>query len=242
MQIQDGFIVGIFNYCDRRCEGCAFTSRCRLFAMMTKFEAQLDPSMRAVADAPSLPGDSGPGLPRAVFDLLDALDEADDDHEPEHDAGPSRSSPPELDALRTRSDAYREHVWRWLREQGHEERHQPDDPLDVVTWSSVFIPGKVVGLLAIQEMTLAWGDEGDGVADGSAKVVLLAIERAHAAWLALVDARELPLSEADPFIAELVSLHEAIERSFPKARAFVRPAFDEPDAVARLLASEGGAR
>ena len=27
------FIPGIFNYCDRWCERCAFTARCRTFAM-----------------------------------------------------------------------------------------------------------------------------------------------------------------------------------------------------------------
>lgn len=172
LQIQDGFIVGIFNYCDRRCEACAFTSRCRLFAMMAKFEAQLDPGMRAVADSPSLSGDPGPGVTGAVGDMLDALDEAEDDPEPNLESGfaarPLQDFPPEFDALRTRSDAYREQVWTWLRQQGPETRHHPDDPLDIVTWSAVFLAGKMVGLLAIQELTLACGDH-DGVADGSAK-------------------------------------------------------------------------
>ena len=32
MEIKDGFIVGIFNHCDRWCERCALTSHCGLFA------------------------------------------------------------------------------------------------------------------------------------------------------------------------------------------------------------------
>lgn len=32
MELRDGFIVGIFNYCDRWCERCPLTSRCRLFS------------------------------------------------------------------------------------------------------------------------------------------------------------------------------------------------------------------
>lgn len=241
MQIKDGFIVGIFNYCDRRCERCAFTARCRLFAMMTKFEAQLDPNLRVVADAPSLHGEPGPGVPRAVLDLLDAIDEAEDPLETVHDAAPPPGSSPECAALRTRADAYRERVWRWLRERGDEKHHDPDGPIDIVTWSAVFIPGKVVGLLAIHELTIAWGDGDHAVADGSAKVVLLAIERAHAAWLALVDGDGLAMSTATPVIADLVWLHESLERQFPGARSFVRPAFDEPDAVARLRMTGGGA-
>lgn len=243
MEIRDGFIVGIFNYCDRRCEGCAFTSRCRLFAMMTRFEAQLDPNLRPVADAPSLHGEPGPGVPRAVLDLLDAIDGADDPLEPVDDPAPPTTSAPEGIALRARADAYRERVWTWLRERGDAGRHDPDDPLDIVTWSSAFIPGKVVGLLAIRELTLAWAhdDEDEAVADGSAKVVLLAIERAHAAWLALVDGQDLAMSVATPFIADLVWLHETLERQFPRARSFVRPAFDEPDAIAHLRTMDGGA-
>jgi hypothetical protein len=30
---KDDYIDSIFNYCDRWCERCAFTSRCRSFAM-----------------------------------------------------------------------------------------------------------------------------------------------------------------------------------------------------------------
>lgn len=32
MDVRDGFILGIYNYCDRWCESCAFTSRCGAFA------------------------------------------------------------------------------------------------------------------------------------------------------------------------------------------------------------------
>lgn len=33
MEKEEEFITGIFNYCDRWCERCSFTSRCRVFAM-----------------------------------------------------------------------------------------------------------------------------------------------------------------------------------------------------------------
>ncbi len=39
MEVQDGFIVGIYNYCDSWCEPCQFTSRCRVFADGAKHEA-----------------------------------------------------------------------------------------------------------------------------------------------------------------------------------------------------------
>jgi hypothetical protein len=52
MEIQDGFIVGIFNYCDGWCVACAFTSRCRLFADKVEMEARQDPGLKALVEAP----------------------------------------------------------------------------------------------------------------------------------------------------------------------------------------------
>lgn len=55
MEVLDGFIISIFNYCDRWRETCALTSRCRLFADMAKHEAIDDSNLRAVVEAPLLP-------------------------------------------------------------------------------------------------------------------------------------------------------------------------------------------
>jgi hypothetical protein len=40
-------------------------------------------------------------------------------------------------------------------------------------------------------------------------------------------------------IADLIWLTDELERLFPRARAFVRPVFDEPEVAARL-SSDGG--
>jgi hypothetical protein len=64
MELLEGFIVGIFNFCDRWCETCALTSRCRLFADLARYEAVNDPAMKAVVDAPPLPEDVPPPAPK----------------------------------------------------------------------------------------------------------------------------------------------------------------------------------
>ena len=63
----------------------------------------------------------------------------------------------------------------------------------------------------------------------------LAASAAHAPTIAVhrVACRHL-------FIAELAWLGEALERVRPNARTFVRPGFDEPEAVATVLAAERG--
>ena len=65
------------------------------------------------------------------------------------------------------------------------------------------------------------------------------MERSHAAWLELAHNGLASPAEIEPFIADLIWLSDELERVFPNARAFVRPGFDEPDEVAKLLAAEG---
>jgi hypothetical protein len=63
MEVQDGFIVGIFNHCDRWCERCAFTSHGRVFADRAEMEASLDANLKAVVEALPLPQDVPPPPP-----------------------------------------------------------------------------------------------------------------------------------------------------------------------------------
>ena len=79
METQDGFIVGVYNYCDRWCERCPLTSRCRVFAeeQRLSFETQsgtsadLAPHLRSLGSLAAaleeslpnevgLPGDGSP--------------------------------------------------------------------------------------------------------------------------------------------------------------------------------------
>jgi hypothetical protein len=66
---KNSYIAGIFNYCDRWCERCPFTARCRLFADEKKF--------LAAAEA---------GDEEALHELFDAPpDEEPEDEEPARD-------------------------------------------------------------------------------------------------------------------------------------------------------------
>ena len=73
MDVQDGFIVGIFNYCDRWCEVCQFTSRCRLFADCAEAEASIDRNFAALREAPPLPEDVPPPPPRWMQEIIDDM-------------------------------------------------------------------------------------------------------------------------------------------------------------------------
>ena len=240
MEIRDGFIVGVYNYCDSWCETCALTSRCRVFADMAEMRAALDPQLQAIVEAPPLPGDADPPPPGWMQAMIDEMNEASSQAVA---SGPAAWKRPVLprdhEALRVRSSAYCEQVHAWLRARESYSIEDPRDPRSVVTWFHTLIPAKIsralFGLAEAVEEPETPADH-----DGSAKVALIGIERSHGAWLRAIERGLGTAAEIDPFIADLVWLGEELERVFPQAPGFVRPGLDEPEAVARLLAAEGG--
>jgi len=238
MEVRDGFIVGIFNFCDRWCEACAFTSRCRLFADVAEIQASLDPNLKVVVDAPVLPQEAPPPPPRWMEEMLQEMNEAATSLAVGQEDLPSQRQPPEEHVIiETRARRYCFQVHSWLTAHSYAPLN-PIDPCAVIGWFHTMIPAKVHR--AIHGLAEDWPDERDGTADheGSANVALLGIDRSHAAWLELVERGIAAQRDVAPFIEALVWLGEALEQVFPNARAFVRPAFDEPDEVARLLGNE----
>ena len=237
MEVRDGFIVGIFNYCDGWCQRCDFTSRCHLFADRAEMEARLDARHAPIVNAPPLPHEAEPEPPVWMRELIEAANEAcRHPPSPEEWEHLEPRVPSEHAPVNARAKQYAFDTNRWLVAHLSKPGDGTDDPREVISWFHFLIGAKVNRALT------AWPDDDHQLAtldaDGSAKVALLGIERSHAAWVALVERGSVPASEADPFIADLVWLGEALERIRPRARAFVRPGFDEPDAVASLLASE----
>lgn len=238
MEVRDGFIVGIFNYCDRWCETCAFTSHCRLFADVAEIEAKLDPNHKPIVDAPPLPEEAPPPLPKWMQELIDEMNDAARDADAHEDLPRRREPPAEHQAIEARADEYHTRAYAWLRGRSWSV-HDARDPCAVISWFHMQIMVKVHRAVhaLVEEIEDEW--EGPRDSDGSAKVALNGIDRSHAAWLALVERGAATHAEVAPFIADLVWLGESLERVFPKARGFVRPGFDEPDEVTRLIARDG---
>src|SRR5689334_16984682 len=76
MEVQDGFIVGIFNYCDGWCSRCRFTSHCRVFAHRAEMEAAFDPHLKPVVDALPLLAEAAPPPPLWMKELIEDMNEA----------------------------------------------------------------------------------------------------------------------------------------------------------------------
>jgi hypothetical protein len=101
------------------------------------------------------------------------------------------------------------------------------DGLEVVHWYLFFIDVKLQRAVASRVDETRDGDDGfPSDADGSAKAALIAVDRSIGAWARL---REHLTGHADAILDRLVELERlrrAVEREFPRARAFKRPGFD----------------
>ena len=233
MEIRDGFILGIFNYCDRWCERCAFTNRCRVFADTAEieFEEGNGPltgakylrdrrlAMLPEIDVPETNASDHPRspMPEEDIDVLLQNLEASTGPDPEVVAGGL--------ALRERLRALNRSADPTVR-----------DAIETIQHFMLFVPMKMMRALSQVARGHRGGQQSD--ANGSGKAALLGLERMAHAWQALIDAQCLSAREAAPFLAEIARLRRNLDRALPDAGAFVRPGFDEPEAVKQLEAAE----
>lgn len=243
-------IPGIYNYCDRWCERCAFTTRCRLYKDLDERGGHdPDMSMEATID-----------FVKATFEKTRRMVESE-----MQARGVPMPSEQELEAFAREEKAEREAVdghplarladrccglvdeW-WSTERAllrakadglvarceamaeparlESEARRVLDAFEVINWYGHQIPAKLHRALSSRRE----GRGGRGDANGSAKVALIGIDRSLAAWQVL--RQWCPETTTHQVVIEaLTQLRAATEREFPRARAFKRPGFDSPRAL-----------
>jgi hypothetical protein len=199
-----------------------------------RIEASLDPHLAPVTDAPPLPEDAPPPPPPWLLEWSAEMHEAA--RQPLTKEELDELMPkvrPEHAAIEARARRYGFRAHDWLEAHGFRGIADNADSRAVIEWFAFYVAPKVYR--ALTGLSSRWPScDGPPDSDGSAKAALLAIDRSHAAWLALVERNLAAMSDVAPFVEDLVWLGEELERVFPSARAFVRPGFDEPEEVARL--------
>lgn len=235
-QDERGFILGIYNYCDRWCERCPLPSRCRVYAMETA--VQIDGVDGALARAAeSLPEDP-PGAwtadeiwaeaaedfseeeyAQAMLerDVADALIEV----HPLTEAADRLAAlaQPLLDAADARAAA------------GGQEAEAFRDPLEVLAHYRHFVVVKVRRALSGRERPPILDDDGHPFpsdADGSAKIAFLACAAARDAARRLAALDPELTSLAAPYLQTAARVLDLIDEAFPGHRAFRRPGLDDP--------------
>jgi len=231
MEVDEGFILGVYNYCDRWCEKCPFTSRCRVFADVTMHDADGTSELEMLRAAPPHPSDIRPPN-KFLEELLAGMDQTTLEEPPE---------PPPMPAALMRvvahSHAYCDDVWSALQSEEHAAPRPNDDPYSIILWFAPLISSKT-------HRAMSGLHEFDGCRDyppdheGSAKVALIGIDQSMQAWTDAQAIGRIPGDVAAGFIEKLHRLSLELEELVPRARAFVRPAFDEPDEVRRLEATD----
>jgi hypothetical protein len=237
-------ISGIYNYCDRWCERCPLTSRCLVYAT----EKEEDDSSRAHDHTNEAFWRKLGTIFQETRDMIaEWAREAGIDlnrAEEEDDAAQRKRKRQQVDnhPLACAGKKYANDASDWFREldqivevsDGHvsERDLEPvewlEDAREVIQWYQYQIAVKTMRALSARidereaETTDCLKDS-----DGSAKVALIGIDRSIGAWRLM----QLSLPEREgsivPLILQLERLRQRIEKSFPEARDFVRPGFDE---------------
>jgi hypothetical protein len=223
----------ISSYCDRWCERCAFTHRCSAFTAMAAIAMCEDDRAGLELAFGRAPDDSGAVAPppRWLEDLVDEPISPDEEAEliREHDGRHRRV---EETATMQTAKAFMHLAYKWLNEW-HDELGKRDDVVReafaVATHDFMFICVKLHRALDGRDRQ-GMVEEGDDDPvqndwNGSAKIALIAIERSAEAWSVLASATSQQIPAA--LAAQLTDLRADVERTFPDARRFRRPGFDE---------------
>ena len=232
----DDFISGIYNYCDRWCERCEFTSRCRVYADERESEEDDDPS-----DMDAVVAKLKTVFAEAKEMLLEKAEELGID--------PYAMSDEEFAEIRARQKQFvdsdelarlAEKYWRsareilemnaaWLAELETEDNIAAD-VMAVISWYLFFISVKInrglQGLLdddGFEDPNQIKDPQSDS--NGAIKICIIAIERSILAWTYLADADRY--GKIPPLIELLEKIKGLLEVRFPLARDFIRPGFDE---------------
>ena len=238
------YIDSIFNYCDRWCERCPFTSRCRSYSMGQAME-------RHVKRRDAENAKFWEAMDKACGDALEEVKEQagslappekqDSEEEKQEKADFERHMKQRDKAVRghpmsTLSDEYLKAAHNWLKRHFENTPDAIKDAVEVISWYHMFIHVKFAralhGLMDqhdedYEELTDDGGVPFPKDCDGSAKIAIIAIERSFAAWSLVRDRAEAEKKTAVKMMGMLLRMRSMAERYFPEARKFHRPGFDD---------------
>ncbi len=254
--MSEGFIDGIFNYCDRWCERCPLTTRCRLFAMERELSAESDKHNEEFCERLDAAIDRlSYGLSEEESDWNESAEEALDSAYGDGEYSERAETHP----LASSATDYGFVVFNWFK--AHKDRFPDDSPMpvaasfqrttldaneavEVIRWYEFQIGVKltraVSGLTVEADESWLNFDEGWQDSDtvvhanarqqdsaGSARVALIGIERSIGAWTVLRDALPDLDTYIVAFLSRLTRLRRQTDDLFPKARTFHRPGLDD---------------
>ena len=247
------FISGIYNYCDRWCERCSFTSRCMNFAMtdeefsdLETMDMKNDAFWRKLSESFQVTLELLKEMAEERGIDLDALpDEEDKEKEllrdeisKNHICSRAAQAYGEMvdeyfdsteEMFKKKEDPIKSEMDSLLGEISHgRDKTGLEDAVEVIGWYQHQIYVKLLrairGELEEESELL---DEFPRDSDGSAKVALIGIDRSIAAWGEVRGYFPMLQRDVMDILVHLERLRSEVEKSFPNARDFIRPGFDK---------------
>lgn len=240
------FISGIFNYCDRWCERCALTARCRVYA--DENEGPDDPESRDITNAKfwrkleSIFTQAHQMIVRWAEE--NGIDLSALDTEAAREEQRRRMDSAENHRLVLAAKNYAERVSEWFKVTAGETQTYDDSGAakieidenediiqarEVIYWYQFQIAAKLIrGLMSRRdEEEDDLDDDFPRDSEGSIKVALIAMDRSISAWRLMQIAQPDKAESIVPLLLGLEKLRQGTEQLFPNAREFIRPGFDE---------------
>jgi hypothetical protein len=230
-------ISGIYNYCDRWCERCPLTSRCLVYSTESEFSENNEIENNDIRNAQfwhrlsDTLTEVRAQIPVWANEALHLTDPA------EQKTARRQSRTVDNHPLTKAGKRYANAASEWFRELDQPndfstnvgtEKPQPfEEAREVIQWYQYQIAVKTMRALSARNEVDPEDNDVPKDSDGSAKVALIGIDRSIAAWhlmqLSLSDHAESIV----PLILQLDRLRAKLEESFPEARDFIRPGFDQ---------------
>ena len=238
--MEEEFISGIHNYCDRWCERCAFTARCRVAeaeSEMTDEERDIENEAfwrnlsNIFAEAKTMIAEKAQEFGIKIEPISDEKFTLHKQRERQTIGAEDLTKLAETYWKTTRKTL--EAKEDWLIFSALDEDAQ-NEMLEIISWYQFFISAKIQrGFHGILDFD---GNEDENElndsqsdANGSVKIALIAVERSIMAWTNLMTVENS--APIQPLISLLENIKQTAEKKFPNAKDFVRPGFDEIETV-----------
>jgi len=249
------FIQSIYNYCDRWCERCPFTARCLNFALgeeefdhletqdldneafWKKLSETFQMTLELLEEAAE---EQGIDLDSIDTEEVEEKERLNDELARDHEC--SRTAKLYIEMVDDWLDSARDLFGPEEEEiSSAEPLEAPDtspaekddgllEPVEVVGWYQHLIYVKLMRAIRgelVEEPEIL--DEYPKDSDGSAKVALIGIDRSIAAWGEIRNLFPHRSDQIMDILVHLEQLRRKVEKTFPNARAFIRPGFDKID-------------
>jgi len=224
------YIEGIYNYCDRWCEKCPFTSRCLNYKIYEdRFGDLKDKDLQNEEFWYRFSE-----MMKETFDMIkESMQEWGIDIQ-DIDGEPAQDNAAEDQFLVILAEEYSSKVTTWFEEPYYINEQKAIDLerdsveikeiIDIIHWYQYQIEVKLTR--AFNSINL---DDEISIKDmnGSAKVALIGIDRSIGAWAKFMEIIPERANATVNLIKLLQKILSITEKAFPQARSFIRPGFDE---------------